>query len=69
LKNRVVITGEGSISPLGFNSKSLWENLINGQSGVDYIQQFDTENFSVKIAGEVKDFDPNDFLIVKMLKG
>ena len=61
MKNRVVITGDGSISPLGFNSKSLWENLINGQSGVDYIQQFDTENFSVKIAGEVKDFDPNDF--------
>ena len=68
MKNRVVITGEGSISPLGFNSKSLWENLINGQSGVDYIQQFDTENFSVKIAGEVKDFDPNDFFDSKDVK-
>jgi 3-oxoacyl-[acyl-carrier-protein] synthase II len=68
LKNRVVITGDGSISPLGFNSKSLWENLINGQSGVDYIQQFDTENFSVKIAGEVKDFDPNDFFDSKDVK-
>ena len=68
MKNRVVITGEGSISPLGFNSKSLWKNLINGQSGVDYIQQFDTENFSVKIAGEVKDFDPNDFFDSKDVK-
>jgi 3-oxoacyl-[acyl-carrier-protein] synthase II len=68
LKNRVVITGDGSISPLGFNSKSLWKNLINGQSGVDYIQQFDTENFSVKIAGEVKDFDPNDFFDSKDVK-
>ena len=68
MKNRVVITGDGSISPLGFNSKSLWENLINGQSGVDYIQQFDTENFSVKIAGEVKDFDPNDFFDSKDVK-
>jgi 3-oxoacyl-[acyl-carrier-protein] synthase II len=68
LKNRVVITGDGSISPLGFNSKSLWENLINGQSGVDYIQQFDTENFSVKIAGEVKDFDPNEFFDSKDVK-
>ena len=68
MKNRVVITGEGSISPLGFNSKSLWENLINGQSGVDYIQQFDTENFSVKIAGEVKDFDPNEFFDSKDVK-
>jgi len=68
LKNRVVITGDGSISPLGFNSKSFWKNLINGQSGVDYIQQFDTENFSVKIAGEVKDFDPNDFFDSKDVK-
>lgn len=68
MKNRVVITGDGSISPLGFNSKSLWKNLINGQSGVDYIQQFDTENFSVKIAGEVKDFDPNEFFDSKDVK-
>ena len=68
MKNRVVITGDGSISPLGFNSKSLWKNLINGQSGVDYIQQFDTDNFSVKIAGEVKDFDPNDFFDSKDVK-
>ncbi len=68
MKNRVVITGDGSISPLGFNSKSLWKNLINGQSGIDYIQQFDTENFSVKIAGEVKDFDPNDFFDSKDVK-
>lgn len=68
MKNRVVITGDGSISPLGFGSKSLWKNLINGQSGVDYIQQFDTENFSVKIAGEVKDFDPNDFFDSKDVK-
>jgi len=68
LKNRVVITGDGSISPLGFNSKSLWKNLINGQSGIDYIQQFDTENFSVKIAGEVKDFNPNDFFDSKDVK-
>ena len=68
MKNRVVITGDGSISPLGLDSKSLWKNLINGQSGVDYIQQFDTENFSVKIAGEVKDFDPNDFFDSKDVK-
>ena len=61
MKNRVVITGSGSISPLGLDSKSFWENLIKGQSGIDYIQQFDTENLSVKIAGEVKDFNPNDF--------
>tara|TARA_A100000164_G_scaffold378100_1_gene418874 strand:+ start:1067 stop:2293 length:1227 start_codon:yes stop_codon:yes gene_type:complete len=68
LKNRVVITGDGSISPLGLDSKSLWKNLSNGKSGIDYIQQFDTENFSVKIAGEVKSFDPNNFFESKEIK-
>tara|TARA_S200000501_G_scaffold365732_1_gene399557 strand:+ start:1446 stop:2672 length:1227 start_codon:yes stop_codon:yes gene_type:complete len=68
LKNRVVITGDGSISPLGLDSKSLWKNLSNGKSGIDYIQQFDTKNFSVKIAGEVKSFDPNNFFESKEIK-
>jgi len=65
LKKRVVITGEGSISPLGLNSQSLWNNLVNGISGIDYISNFDTDNFSVKIAGEVKNFEPNDFFDTK----
>ncbi len=68
MKNRVVITGDGSISPLGLDSKSLWKNLSNGKSGIDYIQQFDTKNFSVKIAGEVKSFDPNNFFESKEIK-
>ena len=65
MKKRVVITGEGSISPLGHDSKSLWESLVKGNSGIDYISGFNTENFSVKIAGEVKDFDPIDFFDAK----
>ena len=65
MKKRVVITGEGSISPLGYNSQSLWESLVKGKSGIDYISNFDTENFSIKIAGEVKDFDPNNFFEAK----
>jgi 3-oxoacyl-(acyl-carrier-protein) synthase len=68
LKKRVVITGEGSISPLGLNSQSLWDNLVNGISGIDYISNFDTENFSVKIAGEVKEFDPNNFFEAKEVR-
>ena len=67
MKKRVVITGEGSISPLGHNSQSLWENLVKGKSGIDHISSFDTENFSIKIAGEVKDFDPNNFLKLRRL--
>ena len=64
-EKRVVITGEGSISPLGHNSQSLWENLVKGKSGIDHISSFDTENFSIKIAGEVKDFDPNNLFEAK----
>ena len=65
MKKRVVITGEGSISPLGHNSQSLWESLVKGKSGIDYISSFDTEKFSIKIAGEVKDFDSNNFFEAK----
>ena len=65
MKNRVVITGEGSISPLGHNTKSLWESLVKGNSGIDYISGFNTENFSVKIAGEVKGFEPINFFDAK----
>jgi len=61
LLNRVVITGEGSISPLGLSSKDLWNNLIDGKSGIRLIQGFDTENFNVKIAGEISDFNPLNF--------
>lgn len=61
MSNRVVITGEGSISPLGVSSKDLWNNLIHGKSGIKLIENFDTENFNVKIAGEITDFDPLTF--------
>ena len=61
MSNRVVITGEGSISPLGVSSKDLWNNLIHGKSGIKLIKSFDTEDFNVKIAGEITDFDPLTF--------
>ena len=61
MSNRVAITGEGSISPLGVSSKDLWNNLIHGKSGIRLIKSFDTENFNVKIAGEITDFDPLTF--------
>tara|TARA_X000000368_G_scaffold365153_1_gene311243 strand:+ start:16 stop:1236 length:1221 start_codon:yes stop_codon:yes gene_type:complete len=61
LSNRVVITGEGSISPLGLSSKDFWSHIIDGKSGIRLIESFDTENFNVKIAGEIPDFDPLAF--------
>jgi len=59
---RVVITGMGVISPVGNQIEELWDSLLNGKSGIDYITQFDTTEFSVKIAGEVKNFNPEQWI-------
>jgi len=55
---RVVITGLGAITPLGQTVKETWENLVKGKSGVGYIDRFDTSNFPVKIAAQIRNFDP-----------
>lgn len=55
---RVVITGIGAISPIGNDIDSLLKGLLEGKNGIDYITRFDTEDFKVKVAAEVKDFDP-----------
>ena len=60
--NRVVITGVGIVSPLGLNLSATWEGLIAGKSGIDYITLFDTESYETKIAGEVKGFEPTDYI-------
>ncbi|MBF1161734.1 MAG: beta-ketoacyl-[acyl-carrier-protein] synthase II, partial [[Eubacterium] sulci] len=58
MKRRVVVTGIGAVSPIGIGSSNMWENAKAGKLGIDFITQFDTEESKVKIAGEVKDFDP-----------
>lgn len=60
-ERRVVITGIGTVSPLGNDLNSTWEGLKAGKSGIDYITQLDTADYPVKIGGEVKDFDPKPF--------
>lgn len=54
---RVVITGMGVVSPVGNDLNTFWENIIAGKCGIDYITKFDTTDYKVKIAAEVKDFD------------
>jgi len=68
LKNRVVITGMGAITPLGNNVKTFWKNIKKGKCGIDFIKAFDTSEFKVKIAAEIKDFHPADVLDSKELK-
>jgi 3-oxoacyl-[acyl-carrier-protein] synthase II len=57
MRKRVVITGMGCVSPLGNDVSTLWSNLIAGKSGVGLITHYDTTQYKVKIAAEVKDFD------------
>ena len=65
---RVVITGIGLVTPLGIGVNETWEGLCSGKSGIGEITRFDTTNFKTKIAGEVKDFNPEDFLPTKEAK-
>ena len=60
--NRVVVTGLGMISPLGLNTASNWEALIAGKSGVDKITLFDASKHTTRFAGEVKGFEPTNFI-------
>lgn len=59
---RVVITGLGTVNPLGNSVADYWEGLTNGRSGIDRVTHFDVSDLPCQIAGEVKDFDPLDYL-------
>ncbi len=67
-KRRVVITGLGVITSLGSNLKEFWTALCEGKSGIGPITKFDSSGFEARIAGEVKDFDPLDFIPKKDIK-
>ncbi len=62
---RVVVTGLGMVSPVGLDVTKSWENVLQGQSGVDKITLFDASQYSVQIAAEVKGFDPSLYLDAK----
>lgn len=65
MPRRVVVTGVGLISPLGVGTEPTWQALIEGRSGIGPITRFDASAFPVKIAGEVKGFDPQQWMDVK----
>jgi 3-oxoacyl-[acyl-carrier-protein] synthase II len=65
---RVVVTGMGAISPVGLDVPSLWDSVVNGRSGIDYISSFDTKNFVTKFAAEVKNFNAETYVNRKQVK-
>lgn len=67
-KRRVVVTGLGCISPLGNTVQATWEGILAGKSGVNMIENFDTEKFTTKFAAQVKDFDPSLYMNPKDTK-
>lgn len=65
MEKRVVITGLGVISPVGIGKEEYWNALLNGTNGIGPITHFDATEYSARIAGEVKDFNPSDYGIDK----
>ena len=59
---RVAITGMGAITPLGNSVSEFWQACVEGKSGIDYVTQFDATGYPSRIAGEVKGFDPQDYM-------
>jgi len=68
LKRRVVVTGIGLVTPCGIGTDNVWNNILSGKSGIGPITRFDTERFDTRFAGEVKDFNPEDYIQPKEVK-
>lgn len=61
MDKRVVITGMGAVTPVGNSVAELWDSLVNGVCGIDFITEFPTDDLPAKVAGEVKNFNPADY--------
>ena len=61
MERRVVITGLGAITPIGNNVNEFWDGIEQGKCGIDEITKVDTGDLKVKLAAEVKDFNPEDY--------
>ena len=66
--NRVVVTGIGAVTPIGNDAQTTWKGMKSGKNGIGFITRFDTEEFKVKVAAEVKDFDPTLYLEKKEIR-
>lgn len=68
MNRRVVVTGLGAITPIGNDVATTWKNALAGVSGIDFVTRINTDEFPAKVAGEVKNFDPLDFIDKKESK-
>ena len=68
IKQRVVITGMGALTPLGLNVEETWSGLVAGRSGITEITQFDASFLPIRIAGEIKGFDPEEYIPFKEVR-
>lgn len=68
MSRRVVVTGMGMVSPLGNDLASSWEGIVNGRSGIGPITHIDASQFTTRIAGEIRDFDPTLYASAKDVK-
>ncbi|MEX2287251.1 MAG: beta-ketoacyl-[acyl-carrier-protein] synthase family protein [Planctomycetaceae bacterium] len=59
---QAVITGVGVVSPIGIGNETFWQNLLRGKSGIDYLRNFPNSNLPIKLAAEIRDFDPERFI-------
>ena len=67
-KKRVVVTGLGAVTPVGNDAATTWQNLLEGKSGVDVLTRVNKDDYPAKVAAEVKDFNPEDYMEKKDAK-
>ncbi len=65
---RVVVTGLGIVCPVGIGVKESWDNIVSGKSGIDRVSKFDPDGYACQIAGELKGFDPENYMPKKLVK-
>ena len=62
MERRVVVTGIGAITPIGNNVDEFWNSIKEGKCGIDTIRSFDVTDFKVKLAAEIKEYNPEEYL-------
>jgi len=68
MNERVFVTGVGAVSPVGLDTTNTWNNLVTGQSGVDFISSFETDGFETTFAAEIPEFDPTQYVDKKQAR-